>query len=67
MANLHNKETKVIIGEIGTLTSKKCGDWHSYQKYYGKFHHMSLKYTSAIIRQHIQLLIVIQSIERIYK
>ena len=48
MTNLCNKGTQVTIGDSGTLTGTKRGDWHGYQKHDKRIHPLTLSYTYAI-------------------
>ena len=38
MKNIQDPETRTTVGNSGTLTGRKCGDCHIYQKHYGKFY-----------------------------
>ena len=48
MTNLRDAETRVALGYSGTLTNTERGNWHGYQKYDVKIHHVTLSDTSII-------------------
>ena len=48
MTNLHDAKTQVTVRDSGSLTGKKCGDCHGYQKYDGKLHCVALSDTDVI-------------------
>ena len=48
MKNLRDAETRVTIGDSGTLTRIKHSDFSGYQKSDRKLHHVTLSDTSVI-------------------
>ena len=48
MTNLKDSETRFTVGDSRTLTGKKCGDWHGYQRRDGKLHRVMLSNTYVI-------------------
>ena len=55
MTNLRDAETRVALGYSGTLTNTERGNWHGYQKYDVKIHHVTLSDTSIIPGLHKNL------------
>ena len=61
MTNPKDSETRVTIGDSGTIIMKKCDGWHSYQRRDGKLHHVTLSDTSVIPGVHANLFHVTQA------
>ena len=55
MSNPRDVETRVIVGDSGTLTRTKCFDCHRYHKYDGKVHCVTLSDMSIIPGLHANL------------
>ena len=55
MTDLCYVEKRVIAGDSGTLTGKKCGNWHGYKKHDRKLHRMTLYDMSVIPGLHENL------------
>ena len=57
-------ETKATVGDSGTISSKKCGDFHGYHKLDVKSHQMTLSDTAAIPGSHANLFSVTKELKK---
>ena len=64
MTNLHGEETRITVGDIGTLTRTKIGNWHIYQKRDRKLHYIHLSDRAAIPGLHEKLLSMTQALQK---
>ena len=64
MKKLHNTETQVTIGDSGTLTRTKHGDWNRCQIHDRKLHSMTLSDTDIIPDLHTDLFIMTWALKR---
>ena len=55
MKNLRDTETRVTVGDSGTLTNTKHVNWHGYQKRDVKLHHVTLFDSAAVPDLHKKL------------
>ena len=67
MTNLHSTETKVTVGDSGTLTEIKCGNWHVYQKRDRKLHCVKLSDMALIPSLHANLFRVAQVLQNVFQ
>ena len=65
--NLHNTKTQVTIGDSGTLTRKKRGDWHGYQKCDGILHHVTLFDMEIIPGLHTNLFSMERALKKFFQ
>ena len=61
VTKINNAETRVTVGDIRTLTGKKCGDWHSCHKRGGKLHNVTLTNIAVIPGLYANIFSVTQS------
>ena len=64
MTKLKDAETRVTIGDIITLTRKKCGNCNSYQKRDRKIHCVTLSNMDVIPGLHENIFNVTQSLKK---
>ena len=56
MSNICNVEKIINIGDSGSLTRTKCGNWHGYQKHLRKQHQKILSDMDVIPGLHTNFL-----------
>ena len=64
MTNLKDTESQVTLEDSRTLTGKKCGGWHGYQRRDEKIHRMTLSNTVVITGLHTNIFSMTQPLQK---
>ena len=64
MTNLKDTESQVTLEDSRTLTGKKCGGWHGYQRRDEKIHRMTLSNTVVITGLHANIFSMTQPLQK---
>ena len=67
MKNFKDEKTQVTVEDSKTLTRKKCGNWHGWQKCDENLHCTTLTNTDLITGLHEKTLSIMQELQKVSK